>query len=73
MTETQMLIARMHALAKRTGKAPSTLSAVVLGSGASLAAIESGKTITLAKYEAAKRILAELEAKADSAVQGEAA
>jgi hypothetical protein len=62
MTETQQLIARIHALAAKMGKAPSTLSAVVLGSGARLSELESGKTITLAKYEQAKAKLADMEA-----------
>lgn len=61
MSETQQLIARIHALAEKTGKAPSTWSARILGSGARLAEIEAGKTITLAKYEQAKAILDEIE------------
>lgn len=61
MTETQQLIRRIHALAKATGKAPATISGIVLGSGARLAELESGKTITLAKYEFAQTKLAEME------------
>jgi len=57
MTETAKLIARIHLYAARTGKAPATISGELLGSGASLAAIEAGKTITLAKYERAMAIL----------------
>lgn len=57
MTETQRLIARIHKAAKATGKASSTLSAQVLGSGKSLSDLESGKTITLAKYERAMAAL----------------
>jgi hypothetical protein len=59
MTETERLISRIRALAEMTGKAPTTLSGQLLGSGASLAALEEGKTITLAKYE---RAMAELDA-----------
>lgn len=66
MSETKQLIARIHAVAKRTKRAPSTISGIVLGSGASLAQLEAGKTITLAKYETAQAKLSELE-------QGEAA
>jgi len=61
MTETQQLIARIKALAEKQGLAPSTVGAKVLGGGAVLAALESGKTITLAKYERAKAALAEME------------
>lgn len=61
MSETQRLIARIHEAAKRAGKAPATISAAVLNSGASLAALESGKTITLAKYERAMAKLDEME------------
>jgi hypothetical protein len=64
MSETADLIARIDALASKTGKATSTLSAQLLGSGASFDALKSGKTITLAKYERAKAKLAELEAAA---------
>lgn len=62
MTETQSLISRMHAVAKKTGRAPSTLSAQILGGGRVLADLEAGKTITLAKYERACAALAEIEA-----------
>lgn len=61
MTETQQLISRIHALAKSTGKASSTLSAQLLGSGKSLSELEAGKTITLAKYERAMAQLDQLE------------
>jgi hypothetical protein len=62
MSETQSLIARMHALAEKTGRAPSTLSAQILGGGRVLADLEAGKTITLAKYERACALLSQLEA-----------
>lgn len=60
-THTEQLIARIKALAVATGKAPSTLSASLLGSGKTLSELEAGKTITLAKYERALAKLDELE------------
>ncbi len=67
MTETQQLIARIKALAERQGLAPSTIGARVLGGGSILAALESGKTITLAKYERAKAQLDKMEREQDAA------
>lgn len=61
MSETQRLIARINALAEKQGKAPSTLSAQILGGGSILSQLESGKTITLAKYERACALLDEIE------------
>lgn len=61
MTETQQLIARIKALAERTDRAPATISGQVLGGGQVLATLEAGKTITLAKYERAMSMLAEME------------
>jgi hypothetical protein len=61
MTETQQLIARIRALAERDGLSPSTIGARVLGGGQIFANLENGKTITLAKYERAKALLADLE------------
>jgi hypothetical protein len=61
MTETNRLIARINALAIKTGKAKSTLSAALLGSGKRLAEMEAGKTITLATYERALAKLDEME------------
>lgn len=61
MTETQQLIQRIHNLAAKLDRSPATLSAKVLGGGQVLADLESGKTITLAKYERAKAILSEME------------
>lgn len=61
MTETQQLIRRIHNLAAKLDRSPATLSAKVLGGGQVLADLESGKTITLAKYERAKEILSEME------------
>jgi hypothetical protein len=67
MTETQQLIARIDALAEKTGKAPSTLSAVLLGSGKRLSELKEGRTITLAIYERALAKLADMEAASDQA------
>ena len=64
MTETQQLIRRIHDLAKRLDRSPATISAKVLGGGQVLADLESGKTITLAKYERANATLSDMEANA---------
>lgn len=64
MSHTQQLIARIEALAEKTGKAPSTLSAALLGSGKRLSELKAGKTITLAIYERALPLLSEMEAAA---------
>ena len=61
MTETEQLISRIHALALATKRAPSTLSAQLLGSGKRLSELEAGRTITLANYERANAMLAEME------------
>jgi len=61
MTETQQLIARIHDLARKLDRSPATISAKVLGGGQVLADLEAGKTITLAKYERAKALLANME------------
>jgi len=64
MSHTEQLIARINALAEKTGKAPSTLSAILLGGGKVLSDLEEGKTITLAKYERVLPLLSEMEASA---------
>lgn len=64
MTETERLIARIHALAAKSGKAKTTLSASLLGSGKRLEELEQGKTITLATYERALAKLSDMEAAA---------
>jgi hypothetical protein len=61
MTETQRLIARIHALARKLKLAPSTIGERVLGGGQILANLEAGRTITLAKYERANALLTEIE------------
>ena len=73
MTETQQLIRRIHDLAKTLDRSPATISAKVLGGGQVLADLESGKTITLAKYERANALLADMEAEATTPSQGHAA
>lgn len=67
MSHTQQLIDRIEALAKATNKAPSTLSAILLGSGKRLSELKEGKTITLAIYERALPVLSEMEAAASKA------
>lgn len=64
MSHTEQLISRIKALAERTGRSSSTLSAQLLGGGRVLADLENGKTITLAKYERVLPTLSELEAEA---------
>lgn len=61
MTETQTLIARVRALADKTGQSPSTLSGKLFGNGKRLAEIESGGSLTLKTYSAALAKLEELE------------
>jgi hypothetical protein len=62
------LVTRIKALARKTDRADSTISAAVLNSGAALASLESGdSTITFAKYERAMAKLDELEAVANEA------
>lgn len=64
MTHTQQLIARIEKLSQETGKATSTLSAQLLGSGKRFAELKAGRTITLAIYERALPKLSEMEAAA---------
>lgn len=64
MSHTEQLIARIKALAVKTNKSPSTLSATLLGGGKVLSELEAGKTITLAKYERVLPMLSEMEAAA---------
>ena len=61
MSHTAKLIDRIRALAAKTDRAPATVAATILGSGQSFSNLESGKTITLAKYERALVKLDELE------------
>lgn len=61
MTETQQLAARIHALAEKSNRKPSTLSRMVLGSGARLSELEAGRTITMATYARALTILDDME------------
>lgn len=67
MSHTAQLIARIEALADKTGKSPSTLSAALLGSGKRLSELKEGRTITLAIYERALPLLSEMEAAAEQA------
>lgn len=65
MSHTEQLIARIEALAEKTGKATSTLSAQLLGSGKRFSELKEGRTITLAIYERALPKLSEMEAAAN--------
>lgn len=67
MSHTEQLIARIEALSEASGKATSTLSATILGSGARFGELKAGKTITLAIYERALVKLSEMEAEAGRA------
>lgn len=62
MADTQKLLARVDALASRTGASRSTLSRKLFGNGNRIEEIRAGGSLTLATYERAIRRLAELEA-----------
>lgn len=61
MTETQKLLARVEALARRTGKSQSTLSRELFGNGKRFDEIKAGGSLTITVYERAVEKLAELE------------
>ena len=61
MTETQTLIARVHALAKKMDQSPSTLSGKLFGNGKRLTEIEKGGSLTMKTYAQAIERLEELE------------
>lgn len=64
MSETQELIARVKALAEKTGQSTSTLSGKLFGNGMRLAEIEKGGSLTLKTYSNALEKLQELESAA---------
>lgn len=64
MSQAQALVKRIHDLAKRMGKEPSTLSRELLGSGVRLAEIEAGSSMTLDTYTRVEKAVEELERKA---------
>jgi hypothetical protein len=61
MTETQQLVARIHALAEKSKRSPSTLSRELLGSGTRLSEIEAGGSLTMTVFARAQAKLAEME------------
>lgn len=62
MDETQKLIARIDALADRTGVQRSTLSRKLFGNGKRIDEIEAGGSLTLTTYRRALDMLDQLEA-----------
>lgn len=62
MTEAQQLVARIHALAERTGASTSTLSRKLFGNGKRVDEIAAGGSLTMATYSRAVSQLAEMEA-----------
>lgn len=64
MTITQQLIERIEAVAAKTELSPKTISTRVLNSGAALESLKNGKTITVASWERAMRLLDEMDRKA---------
>jgi sulfate adenylyltransferase subunit 2 len=61
MDDTQKLIARIDALATKTGASQSTLSRKLFGNGKRLDEIKAGGSLTLATYQRALATLSELE------------
>lgn len=64
MSQTKALVDRIHAVAKKLNKEPSTLSRELLGSGVRLGEIENGSSITLDTYARVEKELTELERRA---------
>lgn len=61
MDDTQKLIARVDALAQRTGASASTLSRKLFGNGKRLDEIKAGGSLTMTTYHRAVATLRELE------------
>ena len=61
MTQTQALADRIYALAQRMGCEPTTLSRKLLGSGARLAEIRDGSTMTIDTFDRVQRDVTEME------------
>lgn len=61
MTEAQQLVARVYALAERTGASASTLSRKIFGNGKRIDEIAAGGSLTMATYSRAVERLAEME------------
>lgn len=64
MSQTQALADRIYALAQKLDRQPSTLSRKLLGSGARLAEIAAGSTMTFDTYARVEREVEALERKA---------
>jgi hypothetical protein len=64
MSQAQALVKRIHELAKKMGKEPSTLSRELLGSGVRLSEIENGSTMTLDTYARVEAAVSDLEQRA---------
>lgn len=61
MDDTQKLIARVDALARRTGTSTSTLSRKLFGNGKRLDEIKAGGSLTMTTYQRAISTLRDLE------------
>ena len=61
MSETQKLIARIRAYAKKRGIEESTASRIFFGNGIRLAEIESGKSLRFDTFERVKSQLDQIE------------
>lgn len=64
MSQTKALVDRIHALAAKLNKEPATLSRELLGSGARLAEIENGSSMTFKTFEKVEEKLSEMERRA---------
>lgn len=64
MTDQEQLVKRVHEVARRTKRKPSTLSRILFGNGNRLAEIEAGGSITMTTYDRALAKLAELDSAA---------
>ena len=61
MDDTQKLVARIDALARKTGASRSTLSRKLFGNGKRLDEIKAGGSLTMATYNRAIIMLSKLE------------
>lgn len=64
MSQTQALVNRIYALAAKLNKEPSTVSRTILGSGARLAELENGSSMSFKTFEKVQERLSEEERKA---------
>lgn len=61
MSQTQALAERIYTLAQKLGCEPTTLSRKLLGSGARLAEIRAGSTMTIDTFDRVQREVTEME------------